>query len=48
LVATAAGLFAAIPAVVAYNHFLNDLKVFGAEMDDFSAELANLVERSLS
>ncbi len=48
LVATAAGLFAAIPAVIGYNHFLNDLKVFGAEMDDFSAELLNLIERSFT
>ena len=48
LVATAAGLFAAIPAVIGYNHFLNDLKVFGAEMDDFASELLNLVERNFS
>ncbi len=46
LVATAAGLFAAIPAVIGYNHFLNRLRQFGAEMDDFSAEFLNLVERS--
>ena len=46
LVATAAGLFAAIPAVIAYNHFLGDLKVFDTEMDDFSIELLNLLERS--
>ena len=46
LVATAAGLFAAIPAVIAYNHFINDLKVFGVELDDFSVELLNLLERS--
>ena len=46
LVATAAGLFAAIPAVIAYNHFLNRLKVFGVEMDDFSAEFLNTIERS--
>jgi len=48
LVATAAGLFAAIPAVIAYNHFLHRLKVFGAEMDDFTVELLNLIERSFS
>ena len=48
LVATAAGLFAAIPAVIFYNHFINRLKVFGAEMDDFSVELLNLVERSFT
>ncbi len=44
--ATAAGLFAAIPAVIAYNQFVYRLKEIGAEMDDFSAELMNLVERS--
>ncbi len=48
LVATAAGLFAAIPALIAYNQFLGDLKVFGTEMDDFSIELLNLLERSFS
>lgn len=48
LVATAAGLFAAIPAVIFYNHFIHRLKVFGAEMDDFSIELLNLVERSFT
>ncbi|HSR66747.1 MAG TPA: MotA/TolQ/ExbB proton channel family protein [Acidobacteriota bacterium] len=47
LVATAAGLFAAIPAVIFYNHFIQRLKVFGAEMDDFSAEVLNTVESSL-
>lgn len=46
LVATAAGLFAAIPALIAYNQFLGHLKVFGTEMDDFSNELLNLLERS--
>ncbi len=46
LIATAAGLFAAIPAVIAYNHFINRLKVIGAEMDDFIVELLNLIERS--
>ncbi len=46
LVATAAGLFAAIPAVIAYNQFVNRLKLFGVEMDDFSAEFLNTVERS--
>ena len=46
LVATAAGLFAAIPAVIAYNQFLGRLKVFGVEMDNFSAEFLNIMERS--
>jgi biopolymer transport protein TolQ len=48
LVATAAGLFAAIPAVIGYNQFLNRIKGAAAEMDDFTAELLNLFERSFS
>jgi biopolymer transport protein TolQ len=48
LVATAAGLFAAIPAVIAYNQFLNRIKNVAGEMDDYSAELLNLFERSFS
>jgi len=48
LVATAAGLFAAIPAVIAYNQFIHGIKNIAAEMDDFSIELLNLVERSFS
>ncbi len=48
LVATAAGLFAAIPAVIAYNHFISQLKRFGSEMDDFGAEFLNLIERSFT
>lgn len=48
LIATAAGLFAAIPAVIAYNQFISNMKNFAAEMDDFSMEFLNLVERSFS
>lgn len=48
LIATAAGLFAAIPAVIAYNHFIGRMKNIAAEMDDFSMEFLNLVERSFS
>jgi biopolymer transport protein TolQ len=48
LIATAAGLFAAIPAVIAYNQFISRLKNLAAEMDDFSSEFLNLVERSFS
>jgi biopolymer transport protein TolQ len=46
LVATAAGLFAAIPAAMAYNHFGHILKQIGTQMDDFSLEFLNLIERS--
>jgi biopolymer transport protein TolQ len=48
LIATAAGLFAAIPAVIAYNQFISKMKNVAAEMDDFSSEFLNLVERSFS
>lgn len=46
LVATAAGLFAAIPAAMAYNYFGHMLKELGGQMDDFSLEFLNLIERS--
>jgi biopolymer transport protein TolQ len=45
LVTTAAGLFAAIPAVIFYNLFTQSMREFGARMDDFSLELVNVVER---
>ncbi len=48
LIATAFGLFAAIPAVIAYNHFISKIKNLATEMDDFSSEFLNLVERSFS
>ncbi len=46
LVATAAGLIAAIPAVIAYNHFIGRMKTIAGEMDDFSSEFLSLIERS--
>lgn len=46
LITTAFGLFAAIPAVIAYNHYVHSLKEFGARMDDFTLELLNLIERT--
>ncbi len=48
LVTTAAGLFAAIPAVIAYNHYVSQLRTISAEMDDFSLEFLNLVERNFT
>ena len=48
LIATAAGLFAAIPAVYFYNHFTNRVKKFAAEMDDFSLEFLNISERNFT
>jgi len=45
LIATAIGLAAAIPAVMGYNHFLNKVNILIGEMDNFSQELLNIVER---
>ena len=45
LFATAAGLFAAIPAVVAYNSFVSRIRVFDNEMSNFSADFLNIVKR---
>ena len=45
LIATAAGLFAAIPAVIAYNFFLNKLRMLNSQMENFSAEFLSIVER---
>ena len=45
LVATAAGLAAAIPAVVFYNYFQNNIKNIAMEMDRYSSELLNILER---
>ncbi len=38
LITTAAGLFTAIPAVIAYNHYLHDIKELGTRMDNFAME----------
>ncbi len=48
LVATAVGLFAAMPAVYFYNHFTARLKVMASEMDDFSLEFLNISERNFT
>ena len=47
LVATAAGLAAAIPAVIFYNYFSNKLDLIDGEVDSFSIDFLNLVERDL-
>jgi biopolymer transport protein TolQ len=47
LIATAAGLAAAIPAVIFYNYFLNKSKTMVQEMDNFADEFLNIVERHL-
>lgn len=45
LIATATGLVAAIPAVVAYNHFARQIRVLSAEMENFSSEFLNIADR---
>ena len=45
LIATAAGLAAAIPAVIFYNYYLNRVRTMTQEMDSFSSELLNIIER---
>jgi biopolymer transport protein TolQ len=45
LIATAFGLAAAIPAVVAYNSFLSKIKILDSEMANFSSDFLNIVKR---
>jgi biopolymer transport protein TolQ len=47
LIATAAGLAAAIPAVIGYNYFVGKVRHWATEMENFALELANLTERRL-
>src|ERR1035441_6808917 len=44
LIPAAAGLFVAVPAVVAYNQFTGRIRAFAAAIDDFCRELLNLLE----
>jgi len=48
LINTAAGLFAAIPALLAYNHFVQKLRQSRGEMEDFTLEFLNLTERNFT
>jgi biopolymer transport protein TolQ len=45
LITTAAGLFTAVPAVIAYNHFLHDIRDLGTRMDNFAMEVTALLEK---
>ncbi|MBW1749260.1 MAG: protein TolQ [Deltaproteobacteria bacterium] len=47
LVATAAGLAVAIPAVVFYNFYSSKLVVFESDIDNFSSDFLNLIERDI-
>ena len=48
LVATAIGLFAAIPAVVAYNRFARDIDRIAIQLETFIEEFSNILQRSAS
>jgi biopolymer transport protein TolQ len=47
LIATAAGLAVAIPAVIAFNHFMQKIRVIEAELHSFSADFLNIVDRDI-
>jgi biopolymer transport protein TolQ len=45
LIATAAGLFCAIPAVIAYNHFVHHVRELASRMDAFTVEFVSQIEK---
>ncbi len=45
LIATAAGLAAAIPAVIFYNYYIREIRTITLEMDNFASEFLNIIER---
>ena len=47
LFATAVGLFAAIPALIFYNLYINKLNAYNSKIEDFSVEVINLLSREL-
>ena len=47
LIATAAGLAVAIPAVIAYNYFITRIRVLDSELQGFAADFLNLIERDI-
>jgi len=48
LITTATGIAAAIPAVVAYNHFAGQIKRLAVDMECFSQDFINIIQRSLT
>ncbi len=47
LVATAAGLGVAIPAVISFNYFMQKIKILESELHSFSADFLNIIERDI-
>ncbi|HAK38267.1 MAG: MotA/TolQ/ExbB proton channel family protein [Nitrospinaceae bacterium] len=48
LIATAAGLVAAIPAVIFYNYLSDKIRMFTSDLDDFSHDFIYLIEKNFS
>ena len=48
LITTAAGLFAAIPALIAYNHFLQGIRSTASRMENFASEFVSKIETMYS
>lgn len=46
LIATAAGLAAAIPAVIFYNYYLSKIRALNQEMESFGTDLINVIQRN--
>ncbi len=47
LIATAAGLAVAIPAVIAYNYFVQKIRIMESELNSFSSDFLNIIERDI-
>jgi biopolymer transport protein TolQ len=47
LIATAAGLAVAIPAVIAFNHFMHKIRIIESELQNFAADFLNIIERDI-
>jgi biopolymer transport protein TolQ len=47
LIATAAGLAVAIPAVIAFNYFMQKIRIMESELESFSADFLNIIERDI-
>jgi biopolymer transport protein TolQ len=47
LIATAAGLAVAIPSVIAFNHFMQKIRVMESELISFSADFLNIIDRDI-
>jgi biopolymer transport protein TolQ len=48
LLTTAAGLFVAIPAVIFYNQFLQNIRILGQQLDTFALEVSAQIEKTFS